>query len=85
MIIPQIYGKTKIEFISTLMNQSAAALLLFETNHTTMKDPKEEEVNKQAGNAEDANPQEKADQDPNYDEHKQVDEEGTELDPGDIK
>lgn len=47
-----------------------------------MKDPKEQE---EKASAENANPEVKPHEDSNWNEHQQVDEEGNELDPEDIK
>ena len=47
-----------------------------------MKDPKEQE---EKATAENVNPEVKPHEDSNWNEHQQVDEEGNELDPEDIK
>ncbi|NTE05103.1 hypothetical protein G6M26_50945 [Agrobacterium tumefaciens] len=63
-------------------NHSALAVLLLKLKMYNMKDPKEQE---EKATAENANPEVKPHEDSNWNEHQQVDEEGNELDPDDIK
>ena len=67
------------------MNLCLSALLLWKLKNKNMTDPREKDEQAQDQNKGNVHPENKTNEETNWNENQRVDEEGNELDPDDIK
>jgi hypothetical protein len=75
----------RLVVVPTFMNHFYSALLSLGTNNTFMKDPEEKDHQAQQANDDETKQQPNYTENTNWDKHQQVDEEGNEVGPDDIK